>query len=283
MSTNFRALLMMCRLCCKVSAKVTDDPATIGHIDLVIVCVKSWQVETVAHVLPSILKPDSIILPIQNGIECHEVLERIVGGGRTLMGLSRMFACIKSPGVITHGAGLRTLYGEYQSDRRDRVDLLNSALCNVPGVEFISPPDIKVECWRKFCAVSCSSSMCALTRAPLKTWVAMKECESLYRRCMGEAIDVAVSKNVSLPGDMVESALENFRSLNPGISTSMARDMLQGKPSEMEWLVGALVRLGQEMGVSTPTLSTVYAALLPQEQKARGVVDYCNAGADDKD
>lgn len=246
-----------------------------------IICVKAWQVEDVAHSLAPMLKPDTIIWPLQNGVESHEVVERIVGGGRTLMGFAVVFAYIKSPGIIAHTEQAIFLFGEHKSDQTDRVQRLTSALSGVSGADFVSPTNMVGEMWKKFIRIAPLSAVCATTRAPIMTWATMEECLTMFRNCIEEAIAVAHSKDIVLPDDTTIFANSGFHDLNsPNMTTSMARDILQGKPSEMEELIGTVVRLGREMGVPTPTFDFVYATLLPQEQRARGLINFFNEGAD---
>ena len=113
------------------------------------------------------------------------------------------------------------------------------------------------------------SGIGAAARVPIGIWRSMPETRALATRAIGEIVDLARARGVDLGTDAVERTLGRFDALPPDATSSLQRDIIDGKPSELEAQLGAVVRLGRDSGVPTPLCETLLALLLPQEQSAR--------------
>ncbi|WP_428624415.1 ketopantoate reductase family protein, partial [Sedimenticola sp.] len=130
-------------------------------------------------------------------------------------------------------------------------------------------PDIHVALWDKFLFVVGWGGVGAVTRAPVGVLRELPQTQGLLRQSMTEIAVLAKARGVNLPADQVEKSLGFLNTLPPEGTTSMQRDIMEGKPSELESWNGAVVRLAKESGVAVPLHEFVYSSLLPQEHAAR--------------
>lgn len=250
---------------------VTDDPTAVGIVDVVIVGVKTWQLPEVARALPALVGPDTCVVPLQNGVEAPTQLAQHVGAQAVLGGCCRVMSVRVAPGHIQHRGSLdpSLLVGEVDQRRSARVERLSQVL-NQAGVTAAIPPNIQVAMWEKFVQVAAFSGVGAVTRAPVGTLCTLPETHALLEQVMHEIVAVARAGHVALPTDVIPTALAQLTSFPPGGTNSTQRDLMAGRPSELDAHAGAVVRLGHALGVPTPLNTFLYHSLLPLELQARG-------------
>lgn len=251
-------------------ASATADPTSIGPVDLVLVGVKSWQLAEAAASLAPLIGPATVVLPLLNGVEAHDILAAALGPARVLGGLCRIIAYIAAPGVIRHvGAEPTIIFGELDNRRSARVEALRSAF-SAAHVGAIVPPDIHVAIWEKFMLVATWSGLGAVTRAPIGVWLRLPGTRAMAEAALREVVAVANARGVALEPAQVDATLQFLDTMPAEGTASMQRDIMEGRPSELEAQNGAVVRLGAAAGVPTPTHAFLYHVLLPQELAARG-------------
>ncbi|MEP6689369.1 MAG: ketopantoate reductase C-terminal domain-containing protein [Gemmatimonadales bacterium] len=123
--------------------------------------------------------------------------------------------------------------------------------------------------WEKFLFIAATSGIGALTRAPVGIIRSQPEPRALLAEALAEIYAVALAQGIALPADGVQRTLAFVDALPADGTMSMQRDMMEGRPSELEAQIGAVVRLGESSGVAVPLHRTIYASLLPQERRAR--------------
>jgi len=254
--------------------QATDDPATVGKVDLVIVGVKAWQIAEVAEAMRFMVGPQTIVLPLQNGLEAPENLSEGIGERHVLGGLCGLFCYVAGPGHIVHaGTDPFVKFGELDNHRSQRVERLLDAFKKA-GVTAIIPPDIRVAMWLKFLTIAAWSGMGAVTRAPAGIWRSLPQTRAMTEQSLGEIIAVAAALDVPLPENALETTMAIFDGLVPESTASLQRDVMQGRPSELDAQIGAVVRFGRRAGVATPLNSFIYNSLLPMELRARGELQF---------
>jgi 2-dehydropantoate 2-reductase len=248
------------------------DAAATGQVDAILVGVKAWQVPEVAAQIAPLMGPNTLVLPLQNGVDAYEQLASAVGREHVLGGLCHIIAFVTAPGVIKHG-GINPLItvGEWNNQHTARLEKLVATL-KAAGIETRVPDDIQVALWDKFMYIASFAGVGAVTRAPIGTVRSVPEARSLLERAMREVVGLAHASGVALPDEAVTKAMKLVDSLPAEGTASMQRDIAAGKPSELGALSGAVVRLAREKRVSTPIHEFIYAALLPSEMKARGEI-----------
>jgi 2-dehydropantoate 2-reductase len=257
-----------------VPSVASDDPAAIGRVDVVLLGVKTWQVAGVIPQLAPLLSTETLIVPLQNGVETVEQLRSSLGDRYVAGGLCGGFCFIVAPGHVRHIGGTTFIkFGELDGRRSPRVESLLEAFVRA-RVDAAVPDDIRVALWEKFMFVVPFGGIGAVTRAPIGVIVKEPGARELLVRGMREIEAVGRSLGVGLPDGIVERTLTVLDSLTPTGTSSLQRDIAAGKRSELDEWTGAVVRLGARAGVPTPVHDFLYAALLPQERRARGELDF---------
>lgn len=250
--------------------EATDDPVSVGAVDAVLVCVKAWQVPEAARALLPMLRADSFVVPLQNGVEAADQLAAVVGSERVVGGLCRIVSFVAGPGHIRHvGAVPRVEFGERDGRSRARVAALRAVFERCAGVSVGTPPDIEAALWEKFLFIAPFSAVAAVSRVPAGVVRTVPETRGLLEAATREVLALARARGVALGEEAVARTLAYVDGLPEDATASMQRDILEGRPSELEAQTGTIVRLGREAGVPVPANAFLYASLLPAEIEAR--------------
>ena len=248
----------------------TDDTTQVDAVDVVLVCVKTWDIPRAAKAIMPMLDPDTFVVPLENGVEAPSQLAEILGREHILGGLCRMASRIASPGHIQHTAIDPSIaFGELDNHPSSRAQKLLQSFKHA-GVSAEIPPDINVAVWQKFLFISAVSGIGAITRVPFGIFRSIEGSRQLLEDALRECYSVALAQGINLPADSVANTLAYIDTLPPGTMASMQRDILDGRPSELEAQNGALVHMGQILNIPTPVHTFIYHSLLPQESIARG-------------
>jgi 2-dehydropantoate 2-reductase len=202
-------------------------------------------------------------------------LADVLGPEHVIGGLCGLISFIAGPGHIRHaGADPFIHFGELDNRASKRVERLRQAFAKSIGVTVDVPPDIQVALWRKFLLIVSWSGIGAITRAPIGVFRSLPQTRQMLQGVMQEVFSVAQARNIALPEAIINQILAFMDNLPPSGTASMQRDIMEGRPSELESQTGAVVRLGQAVGVETPLNTFIYHSLLPLELKARGQVEF---------
>jgi len=251
-------------------ARAHASPDEVGAVDAVLVAVKAWQVTELAPTLRPLLHPMTVVVPLQNGVEAADQLAAALGSEHVAPGVCHIVASLVAPAHVRH-AGLepRIAFGERDDRPSERLERLLRAFVEA-GVNAQIPGNIGVSVWEKFLFIASLAGMGAATRVPAGTLRSVPETRRLLEQAMAEVADVARSRGVRLPADATTRTMAFIDALPEGATASMQRDIMGGRPSELEATAGAVSRLGAQAGVPTPVNDFLYRILLPQELQARG-------------
>jgi 2-dehydropantoate 2-reductase len=246
-----------------VPTQATDDPASIGTVDIVLFCVKLWDVESAGQHIKPLVGAHTAVIPLQNGIDAAERLIPILGSNAVMGGVAQISASITAPGLIQQvGTFMRMIFGEFDGARSKRAeDLL--ALCEKAGFDATLSDQIQTELWMKFILLASNASITAATRQPIGRLRDDPDIRPMMTAAFQEVIDVGRANGVTLPGDALEKVLAFIDHAPPAMKASMALDLERGNRLELPWLGGKVVALGHKFGVATPTHATMYALLKP--------------------
>ena len=251
------------------SVRATQDPSEIGPVDLVLITVKTWQVPEVAKAAVPLVGDDTAVLPLQNGVEAADQLASILGARHVLNGMTKVIVRSVDHGHIADiGFDPLIALGELDGSRTDRLTAIQSTL-QAGDIAVDLPADIQVSVWEKFLFIAAASGVGAITRAPIGITRSLPETRSLLEQVMTEIYKVGRAKGVALSSAVVDQTMLFVDSLPEESTASMQRDIMEGKPSELESQNGAVVRLGIELAVQVPLNRVIYHALLPMELHAR--------------
>ncbi|MEO8484712.1 MAG: 2-dehydropantoate 2-reductase [Betaproteobacteria bacterium] len=245
------------------NAGAVEDPATIGPVDIVLCCVKLWDVEAMAPHLAPLVAGGGIVIPLQNGIDAPEMLKRALGRDHVAGGIAYVAARIASPGVVKVLGSLgRMRVGSFFGIGEHRVNAFADA-ARAAGLEVDVAGDIRRALWEKFAMFSALSGCTALARQPIGVIRTDPDLRAMFEDAVRETVSVGRAAGVEFADDYVAKQLAFADGLPPGMKASMANDLDAGHRLELPWLSGAVVRLGREHGVPTPVHATIHAALKP--------------------
>jgi len=252
----------------------TSDPASVGHADAVFVTTKAWQVPEAAQQIRSLVGPETVVVPLQNGVEAYDQLAAVLGAKHVLGGMCHIIAMVEAPGVVRH-MGLSPLItlGEWSNGRTPRLNRLVECL-TAAELEVRVPENVQVALWEKFEFIASFGGVGGVTRLPIGVMRSVPETRSLLERAMREIVGLAHACGVPVPDESVGNTMKFVDSLPPAGTASMQRDLAAGRPSELEAQSGAVVRLGKARKFPTPVHEFLYTVLLPGELRARGELSF---------
>ena len=247
----------------------TDDLKKIEKPDLVILGVKSWQITDTAKALKPYLKPETVVLPLQNGAANADKLVEVLPKENVIAGLCRIISFIEGPGVIKHPAFNPTItFGELDNSKTKRIENIK-AIFDKAEINSSIAENIQAEIWKKFLFICTISGIGGLTRVPIGR---IRESEYLYKIMKDtaqEILAIAQAKGVNINQEDVDKTFTGIDNQNPETTASTQRDIMEGKPSELENFNGYIVKQGLELGIPTPANKMIYECLLPMEKAVR--------------
>jgi 2-dehydropantoate 2-reductase len=250
-------------------ASATDKPGEVGVVDLVFFSTKTYHTEEAAQLIKPMIGRDTAVISLQNGVDGAERIAPVVGIEHLVGGATWLSAAIEEPGVIGQYSQFRRIaVGEFDGRvtqrAQDIVEVLKSTGATVELVD-----NITQILWTKFVFISAISALGALTRVTLGEYRAVQEARMVLTSAINEVVAVAQAKGVTLEPDVVDKTLKFIDETAPIVKPSMQRDIEAGRMSELESMIGIVVRFGTELSVPTPVMHMAYAVLKPGELKAR--------------
>jgi 2-dehydropantoate 2-reductase len=241
---------------------VSDDPAKVGPVDVVLFAVKLWDTEKAAEQARPLLGPNTRVVTLQNGVDSYERIAPIVGAERAIAGVTYVVTVIDRPGVIKQTSTFQSIICGTSDGRPDAPLAAFVAAAKAAGIPITFSDNIARDRWHKFIFLSATSGATAVTRNPMGPILADPDTRALFRNIMRETLAVGQAKGVALDDGFVDERMEFADKNVPAtMKASMANDLDRGNRLELDWLAGEVCRLGRELKVPTPVNDTVYAAL----------------------
>ncbi|MCZ6905250.1 MAG: 2-dehydropantoate 2-reductase, partial [Acidobacteria bacterium] len=262
-----------------VKANCTDDPASVGPQDFVLLALKTHSVSAVVAKMAPLLGPDTAVVTLQNGIpwwyfhnlpgpwEGHR-LKSVDPGGRIwdTLGPERVIGSVVypsgeiiEPGVIRHVGGHRLIVGEPDGSKSERIVALSEIL---RGAGFKTPVSSKIrdDIWLKLLGNVSFNPVSVLTHATLEQIACDEAVREVIRQMMTEAKEVARALDVKIRVG-IDTRIGWAENVGPH-KTSMLQDLERGRPMELDALVAAVQEMGRLVKVPTPTLDVVLALVV---------------------
>ncbi len=231
---------------------VTEDPASIGVVDLVIIAVKLKDTEAAALAVKSIVGPHTAVLSLQNGVIKDDILRQHFPAAQIMGGVAYVATHVARPGVILQvGAMQRIIFGEYDGKRSARAEALLAALL-AAGIKAELSDDIRRTLWEKYTflvGLSGTTTTMRSTIGPIRTHPRTR---AFLHSLLREVVAVGRAHGVNLPADYADDRLAFADSVPATMTSSMHHDLERGNPLEVEWLAGGVVTLGEAVGVAAP-------------------------------
>ena len=237
--------------------KATDDPATIGKVEMVIFSVKLRDTESAGRQILPLIGPDTGIISLQNGVQKDDMLSPIVGREHLLGGAAYIGVSVVRPGVIRKAGTLERLaFGEFDKKISPRAQAFLDA-CKAGDIKVDIPADISLELWQKFVVIVTMSSITSAMRSTIGPIRANPHARQFALDLMKEVAAVGRAQGVPLDPDFAEQRFGHIDAMSPDMRASMSLDLELGRPLELPWLAGAVVDMGEKVGVPTPCCRAV--------------------------
>jgi 2-dehydropantoate 2-reductase len=240
----------------------TDDPTAIGPVDIVLFSVKLYDTNDALRLLPPLVGPQTLVIPLQNGVDAVDVLTRALGRTHVAGGTTYIVAVLREPGIIQHTAMDRLIVGPVQGPPPPALEEFRD-FGRRAGFDLVLSDRIIVDIWAKFVRLTVFSGMTSVTRCPIGPIRAHKDLRALMETAWHESILVARGKQIPLPASTFADIEAATAALPPGARSSMLEDLERGRRLELPWLSGAVVRIAQEVGVDVPTHRLFVTLLSP--------------------
>jgi len=253
------------------NVNATENISDLKSIDLFMIATKAWQVKNIAKELQSTINKGAIILPMQNGVLATEELAEFIPSENIIGGLCRIISKIEAPGIINHfGIEPTIIFGELNNVKTERLNKLYEIFSKA-GIKSKIAEDIQAELWKKFIPI-CVSALLAVTKTTYGELREIPETRQLAIELINEIYSLSQKIGIKIESSFVERAVSFIDSFPYNSTSSLTRDVWEGKPSEIEYQNGTVVKLGEKYNVPTPVNRFIYNCVLPMEKKARNSV-----------
>lgn len=244
----------------------TEDTSEVGEVDAIIFGVKGDALEAAARACLPMVGANTVVIPFLNGVEASDRLCEILPEGSVANGMAQVSTTIASPGIIKKTGEFNVFtFAERDSRPSKRIDALRKAI-NEAGSSALATDDIERDVWSKFVLFSAVSGVTAAARCTMGDMLSTPELGALFRRVVSETATLGRVSGVSLSSDIESRIWAAASALPKGMRASTAIDLENGRPLEIEWILGAAARLAKEAGIDAPTNEALYALLLPHKQ-----------------
>jgi 2-dehydropantoate 2-reductase len=240
---------------------VTDDPKSVGPVDIVLFAVKLWDTESAAELARPLVGANTRVITLQNGVDSVERIAPILGIEQTVGGAAYIATVIAAPGVIKQTSHFAKMRFGRADKKPDAVLQAFADAGKAAKIDVDISADINVELWEKFIFLTAMAGSTGSMRSPIGVIRADPELRAFFRALMEEAYAVGRAKGVALAPDFVEGRMKFLETIEPGMKASMAHDLERGNRIELDWLAGKVRSLGRALNIPTPASDTVYTVL----------------------
>ena len=244
-----------------VKVKAVADPKDLGHVDLILHCVKLYHNAAALPLLKGIAGPKTAILTIQNGVTSGEIIAAQYGWDRVLQGATYIEAAQPSAGHIEQsGSTARIEFGERDGKRTARVDAIEKVLSK-PGIQVQVSDNIVGSLWAKLVSVGSIGTCMTAARATLPEVLASAEGENTIRTVMEEIVAVGKAHGIKFKPGLVDERVAGVKPEAAEFKSSLQFDLEHGRPLELDDLLGAVVRKGRDKGIPVPASAALVMTL----------------------
>ena len=240
----------------------TDDPKSVGPVDIVLFAVKLWDTEKAAELTRPLVGPATRVITLQNGVDSVERVSAILGSEQTVGGAAYIASTIAAPGLIKQTSSFAMLRFGRADKKPDTMLQAFLDAGKAAKLDIAMPDDIERELWQKFIFLTAMAGSTASLRSPIGPIRADPELRGFFRQLMEEAFAVGTAKGVSLDPAYLDSRMDFLMNkVEPGMKASMAHDLERGNRLELDWLAGRMRELGRQYKIPTPASDIVYTVL----------------------
>ncbi|MCB0353186.1 MAG: 2-dehydropantoate 2-reductase [Bdellovibrionales bacterium] len=246
------------------TVKAVDHVSELSDVDVVLLTTKSFDLSEVAQEFGPEIRENSTVITFQNGLEGDRIVSETAPGTRVFPGVAYIVAKKAAPGLIQQTAGPRTFeFGDRTGEAQDELRSLALVMRHA-GVDVQCSENIEKALWTKLIWIAAFSGVTGVTRTSIGNIVNDPAGMKFFEDCVDESIAVAQAVGVDVGDEQktkVMAKAVGYQTVGGGATSSLALDISNGRPTELEAIHGALVRLASEARVDVPVLSLVYNAI----------------------
>ncbi len=240
---------------------VTENPSETGIADLILICTKTYDLDTVMQQLKPCINKDTILLPLLNGVDSQEKIKTIFPDNLVLNGCVYIISRLKEPGVIENSGNVQKLYFGLDNFSSERL-LFFEKLFKEANIEATLSTDISTIIWEKFIFISVVATATSFYDKSIGEILSDKESLETTKGLIEEVIQVVKANQINIPEDISEKTLNKIKSMLPEKTSSMHADFKKNKAqNELASLTGYVESLGQKYNLPTPNYSKANESL----------------------
>ena len=239
----------------------TNDPLEIGIVDVLICCIKGYDLEESIRAYSQCISGETIVIPLLNGVDAPERIKLLVPQAEVWDGCVYIISQLTAPGRVTQSGSLNHIYLGSGSTEKSRADNIKTILLSA-GLNVTVEVDISKIMWEKFFFISPLATLTSFVKLPIGKILSDSSYKEKLLALMNELYQIVKARNISLPENIIKETLHKLSSLPYETTSSMEKDFQKGKRTELKSLTGYVVESGKHFHIATP----MYAAILENLQ-----------------
>lgn len=237
----------------------TDNPADIGPVDFLLCCTKSYDLEESLEQLKPVIGPETVILPLLNGVDITRRIQQILPENEVWKGCVYIVSRLQEPGFVEKFPGKERLsFGSPTGVKTKQGQLLS--LLIEAKINASNPDEIDERIWQKFFLISTAATITSYFNQPISE--VLEQHRDLFVLLGIELKSITDALGIFLPQDIIKTSLEAQKAMPENATTSMHTDFIHGKRTELETLTGYVVRIADAMKIEIPTYRFMYNGLV---------------------
>ncbi len=243
-----------------VRPDIVADADSIGEINLLICCTKTYDLENSINALSSSITADTIILPILNGVDSTDKIQLMLPSAKVLQGCIYLVSKLIAPGIVQQRGEFYSLH--FGGDKTLTAEMIKlQDLFGKANINAILEENIHEKVWSKFSFISPIATYTSAYNISIGKILERDEHTTSLKRLMAELLRLAKALNINLPPDSIEKNFAVMAKLPYETTSSMQADFANNKPTELETLTGVVVRKAAEKGIDVDSYTRMYQLL----------------------
>ncbi len=245
---------------------VTSQPEELGILDLIICCVKTYDLEQAMTIMKPCIGEKTSILPLQNGVDATERLTSMYPGTDIWSGCIYLISRKKSPGLVEQTGDIHTMYFGGKEEAGLKIYHMENVFAEA-GIDGRVSEEILRTIWEKYIFISPLGTITSYLDRPIGDILSTPDDRRLLESLLEEV--KAVAREAGFGDDIIERTLQKISALPPDSTSSMHRDFKKGGKTEVESLTGYIVESGKKQNIATPQYERIYSELLEKSKSLR--------------
>lgn len=239
---------------------IDSDASTAGPMDFLLLCTKSYDLKNLVNQLTPFIQPNTIILPLYNGVDSYEKIKDYFPANEVWNGCVYMVARRVEPGYVKEsGHNARLLFG-LKNGNRQKLELFETLTRNA-GIHSTLSENIEKTVWEKFIFISVMATLTSYYNQNFGDLLANEKTSKHIDLLLNEILQLAAARHIPLDADIKEQTLDKIRALTTAATSSMHADFMAGKPTELHSLTGYVVQQGRLYNLEMPEYRQLYENL----------------------